>query len=122
MNKELSFSTNDITKSIFEKAFKDLPKGNLGKVLGPNVKIKSLYLNKDNRVYVDFSKELVSEMNAGSGYESMLLQSITNTLGTYYGVDKVYITIEGSPYTSGHIMMKKGEFFTVDLKNSVELK
>jgi len=122
VNKQLSFNTNDITKIIFEKAFKDLPKGNLGKVLGTNVKIKSLYLNKDNIVYVDFTKELVSEMNAGSGYESMILQSITNTLGTYYGVDKVYITIEGSPYTSGHFEMKKGEFFTVNFKNSVELK
>ena len=91
-------------------------------MLGPNVKIKSLYLNKDNTVYVDFTKELVSEMNAGSGYEGMILQCITNTLGAYYGVDKVYITIEGSPYSSGHIMMKKGEAFTVDYKNSVELK
>lgn len=121
VNKKLSFNTNDLTKSGLEKAFKELPKGNIAKVLGPNVKIKSLYLNKDNMVYVDFSKELVKEMNAGSGYESMILQSITNTLGNYYGVDKVYITIEGSPYASGHYMMEQGEFFKVDLKNSVEL-
>jgi len=122
VNKQLSFNTNDITKIIFEKAFKDLPKGDFGKVLGPSVKIKSLYLNKDNTVYVDFTKELVSEMNAGSGYEGLILQCITNTLGAYYGVDKVYITIENSPYSSGHILMKKGEAFTVDYKNSVELK
>jgi spore germination protein GerM len=122
INKQLSFNTNDITKVVFEKTFKELPKGNLGKVLSANAKIKSLYLNNDNMVYVDFSKEFVSEMNAGSGYESMILQSITNTLGTYYGVDKVYITVEGNPYSSGHIMMKKGEPFTVNLKNSVELK
>ena len=122
VNKQLSFKTNDITKMIFESAFKDSPKEDLGKVLGPNVKIKSLYLNKDNRVYVDFTKELISEMNAGSGYEGLILQSITNTLGAYYGVDSVYVTIEGSPYSSGHIMMKKGESFTVDYKNSVELK
>ena len=99
-----------------------MPKDDLGKVLGTNVKIRSLYLNKDNRVYIDFSKELLSEMNAGSGYESLILQSITNTIGTYYGVDKVYITVENSPYVSGHIVMKKGEFFTVNLTNSVELK
>ena len=122
VNKQLSFNTNDITKIIFEKAFKDLPKGNFGKVLGPNAKIKSLYLNKNNIVYVDFTSELVSEMNAGSGYESMILQCITNTLGAYYGVTKVYITVENSPYSSGHIMMKKGEAFTVNYKNSVELK
>ena len=122
MNKQLSFKTNDLTRIVFENAFKDLPKGDLAKVLGPNVKIKSLYLNKDNRVYIDFTKELLSEMNAGSGYESLILQSITNTIGTYYGVDKVYITIEDNPYVSGHIVMKKGEFFAVNLTNSVELK
>lgn len=122
VNKQLSFNTNDITKIIFENAFKDLPKGNVVKVLGPNVKIKSLYLNKDNRVYIDFTKEFLSEMNAGSSYESLILQSITNTIGTYYGVDKVYLTIEDKPYVSGHIEMKKGEFMTVNLSNSEELK
>ena len=122
VNKKLSFNTNDITKINFEKAFKDVPKGDFGKVLGPSVKIKSLYLNKDNVVYVDFTKEFLSEMNAGSGYEGMILQCITNTLGAYYGVDKVYITVENSPYSSGHIMMKKGEAFTVNYKDNVELK
>ncbi len=122
VNKQLTFNTNDLTKIIFEKAYKDLPKGDLGKVLGSNVKINSLYLNKDNMVYIDFTKELVSEMNAGSGFESMILQSITNTFGTYYGVDKVYLTVEGRPYTSGHFMMKKGEFLTVNINNTIELK
>lgn len=122
VDKQLVFNTNDITRTTIEEAFKEVPKDTLGKLLGPNVKINSLYLNKDNMVYIDFSKELVSEMNAGSGYESMILQSITNTIGTYYGVAKVYITVEGQPYVSGHIMLEKGKAFEVKLENSVELK
>lgn len=122
VDKQLTFKTNDITKAIFEQAFKDLPKGDVANVLGPNVKINSLYLNQDNRVYVDFSKEFVSEMNAGSSYESLILKSITNTLGGYYGVDKVHITIEGKPYESGHFALKKEEYFTVDFNNSEQLK
>ena len=123
IGKKLSFKTNDITKIVFEKAFKALPAGkNLARVLTPNAKIKSLYLNKDNAVYVDFSKEFLTEMNAGSGYESLILKSITNTLGVYYGVNKVHITVEGKPYASGHIELKKGEFFKVDLKNTFQLK
>lgn len=122
IKKDLSFNTNDITKMTFQKIFKEAPNKNLGKLLGPNGKINSLYLGKDNMVYVDFSKELVSEMNAGAEFEAMILQSITNTLGEYYGVNKVYITIENSPYSSGHILKKKGEYFTVNIKNSVELK
>ena len=123
VSKKLSFKTNDITRIIFEKAFKTMPAGkNLARVLSPNAKIKSLYLNKDNSLYVDFSKEFLTEMNAGSGYESLILKSITNTLGVYYGVNKVYLTVEGKPYASGHIEMKKGEFFKVDLKNTFQLK
>lgn len=100
--KQLSFKTNDITKQHFEKAFKELPNVNFAKVLGPDTKINSLYMNTDNMVYLDFSKEMISQMNAGSGYEAMILQSITNTIGSYYGVDKVYITVDGKPYSSGH--------------------
>jgi hypothetical protein len=122
VKKDLSFNTNDVTKIYFEKAFKESPKNELGKLLSPNAKIKSLYLSNNNIVFIDFSKEFVSEMNAGSGYEAMILQCITNTIGGYYGVNKVYITVEGQPYSSGHIVMKKGEAFTVNTKNSIELK
>ncbi|WP_228201978.1 GerMN domain-containing protein [Clostridium prolinivorans] len=121
IDKNLTFKTNDITKFAFEKAFKESPNASLGKPLSPNAKINSLYLNNDT-VYVDFNKNFITEMNAGSGYESLILQSIVNTLGGYYGVDKVYITIENKPYSSGHIEMKKGEVFKVDTKNLVKLK
>ncbi|MEQ8156842.1 MAG: GerMN domain-containing protein [Clostridiaceae bacterium] len=120
-DKKLSFKTNDITRTVFETNFKQSPNNNLGKLIGPDVKIKSLYLN-NNVVYVDFSKELVPQMNAGSGYEASILQSITNTLGGYYNVTEVYITIEDEPYSSGHIAMNKGETFKVNTSNCVELK
>lgn len=120
-DKKLTFKTNDITKQTFEKMFKEAASEELGKPLSANVKIKSLYLNNDT-VYVDFSKEFITEMNAGSGYEGLILQSIVNTLGGYYGLDRVYITVENQPYSSGHIEMKKGETFKVDTKNSVKVK
>ena len=49
--------------------------------------------------------------NAGSGIEEMILRSVVNTFGIYYGVEKLYLTIENEPYSSGHITMNKGEFF-----------
>jgi len=122
VNKEVSFKTNDISKSIIEKYLKESPNKELGNLIGAGVKINSLYLNDDSMVYIDFSKSFLTEMNAGSGYESMLLQCITNTLGNYYNADKVYITIENAPYSSGHIEMKKGEYFKVNYDNSAELK
>ena len=116
---QVSFNTNDITKLVFEKEFKN-EAAKHGRLIGENVKIKSLYLNQDGRVYVDFTKNLVAEMNAGAGYEAMILQSIVNTLGDYYEASEVYLTLEGEPYVSGHVEMKKGEFFKVDKSNVVE--
>ena len=120
-SKKISFDTNDVTREVFEKIFKEAPSESLGTLISPNTKIKSLYLNEDNMVYVDFSKGFIQEMNVGAGYESQILQCITNTLGDYYLVKKVYITVEGEPYSSGHILMKKGEPFIVDYKNTKEL-
>lgn len=120
LDQKLSFKTNDITKLTFEKQFKTAPKSDLMKLIGPNVKINTMYLNDDGMVYLDFSKELTSEMNLGASYEGMVLQSITNTVGGYYGVQKVYITIENQPYNSGHILKKKGEAFTVNTKGCVK--
>lgn len=122
ITRELSFRTNDITKKVFEDKYKELSSDRFNEVIGKNVKIKSLYLNKDNKVYVDFTKELTSEMNAGSGYEALILQSITNTLGEYYGRGQVYITVEGEPYSGGHIAMEKGEAFEVNLEGFEEAK
>lgn len=119
--KQFSFKTNDITKLAIEKAFKESPSNELIKLLGPDVKIKSLYLN-GNTVYVDFTKDFVTEMNTGSGIEQLILQCITNTLGEYYNASKVYITIDNKPYSSGNIIMKKGATFTVTTKNSIQIK
>lgn len=52
----------------------------------------------------------------------MILQSIVNTVGGYYGVEKVYLTVDENPYSSGHILMKVGESFSVNSKDIVELR
>ncbi len=59
-------------------------------------------------------------MNAGSSLETEILKSIVNTLGKFYDVEKVYITIEGAPYESGHFGIKPGESFQVDDSNIEE--
>ncbi len=111
--KQLSFATNDITKMTIQNMLKSFTEQGKANLMGKNVTINSLYLNDDNMVYVDFTKNFVTEMNAGSGYEGAILQSIVNTLGNYYGTNKVYITLDNEPYSSGHIVKGKGEYFEV---------
>lgn len=121
-NKDLSFKTNDITRQVLEIAYKEPVNNNLGKVFSNNTKINSLYLNKDNTVYIDLNSAFLNEMNAGSGYEQMILNSIANTFGKYYGSQKVILTIDNKPYQSGHIIMKKGEYIKVNYQDAIEVK
>ena len=124
-NKAFYFHTNDITKNALEKAYKEnVPSSkNLNPVFSKNTKINSLYLNNDGNLYLDLNQAFLTEMNAGSGIEAMILQSIVNTFGYYYGVEKVYLTIENEPYSSGHFSMDKGELFHVEpIEDAIQLQ
>jgi hypothetical protein len=112
----LSFRTGDVTSQVLQEAIsKEVEKESYLPLTSTNTKINTLELGYDNIVDVDFSEELVKEMNAGAGYETLILQSITNTLGNYYGVTEVSITVDGKPYESGHVLMKEGETFKVNM-------
>lgn len=114
--KTLNFHTNDNTGIIIENAVKkDAAKDTNLPLISSDTKINTLYLGKDKIVYIDLSKEFLEDMNVGAGFEALILQSITNTLGNYYGVQKVIITVDNKPYESGHVSMREGEAFTVDL-------
>ena len=112
VEKQVSFRTNDITRIKLAQAYRDALAGK-SKVLSKNTKIASLYLNRDGMVYIDLNRAFVTEMNAGSGYESLILQSVANTFGIYYGVERVYLTIDNKLYESGHIALKKGQYLKV---------
>ena len=115
LDRDIKFSTNGNIEKILENNFKNPQTDKLIPVISENTKINSIKLDRGNRIVrVDFSKELLTEMNAGSSLEMEILKSIVNTLGNYYGVEKVYISTEGTPYSSGHFAIKKDEYFTVD--------
>lgn len=85
--------------------------------LTENVQINHLYLGNDQIAHVDFSEELINDMNAGSGIEALLIQSLVNTIGALYQVDEVILTVEDAPYASGHIGLEEGQTMSVDLSN-----
>jgi hypothetical protein len=109
--KPVIFHTNDSTQEVLEEAYKN---DAVSPVLSPAAHINSLYLNSDGLVYLDMNQVFSSEMNAGSGYEGLILQSIANTFGNYFGAQRVVLTVTGEPYRSGHIVMKKGDYLEVD--------
>lgn len=126
VTKDVEFRTNDITRQVLETYYKDsytnsMKSLGIGNVLTANTKIRSLYLDKFDTVHIDFSGAFITEMSAGAYYETMLLTSLVNTFGSYYGRDKVILTIDGNNYSSGHIYLEKGEFLKPDYSKEAKL-
>ncbi|MDD2371478.1 MAG: GerMN domain-containing protein [Firmicutes bacterium] len=122
----VEFNTNDITRQVLESAYKakytdGMKNLNIGNVLTTNTKINSLYLDKYATVHIDLSGAFISEMSAGSYYETMLLHSIVSTFGSYYSADKVIPTIDGDNYSSGHIYLQNGEYLKADYSKAIKL-
>lgn len=112
---QVNFKTNDEAKDVIAETIKEL---SVYEILSTNTKINKLYFDeKKESVHIDLSKEFVTEMNAGAGFEGLVLQSIANTLGTYYGVQNVFLTVDGGPYESGHILLNEDEPLKVDYSN-----
>jgi sporulation and spore germination protein len=123
LNKTIDFRTNDNIKTVLENLFKEPQSDKLLAPISKDTSIKSIDLNRDTWVLnIDFSKELREDMNAGSSYELAVIDSIVNTLGDFYDVEKVYISVEGEPYESGHLQLLEGEYFEVDIEDIEELK
>lgn len=117
----ISFKTGDITRLLLQEELrKKAKKEDCLPLASTKTKINSMYLGSDNIAYIDFSEELITEMSVGSGYEAIILQCIANTVGKYYGTDRVYLTVEGRPYESGHISMLEGETIQVDMSRVKE--
>lgn len=117
----LSFKTNEATRLVLEKALRQKAlKESYLPIISTNTKINSMYRGRNDIAYLDFSQDIIKDMNVGSGYEEKILQCITNTVGNYYNVSKVYITVDGKLYESGHILMQKGQTFKVNMDNVIE--
>lgn len=120
-NKQLTFKTNSITDQVLEIGYKEALVDNVGAVFSANTKINSLKLNNDGKVELDLNSAFRTEMNAGSDYEGMILQSLANTFCRYYNAQELILTIDGKPYSSGHIEMQKGESIKADFEGAIEI-
>lgn len=114
----LTLSTNDPARVSLADALRGgVTEMENTPLLTENVDINFMYLDANNVVNIDFSEELISEMNAGSGTEMLILQSLVNTIGSYYNAEEIVLTVDNEPYSSGHIALEEGETLTVDYEN-----
>lgn len=116
-----------IVKSLIS-ALKEIPDGtSIDEVkdnimlLPKNIEVKSAKVNNDlDTLTVDFSSNISDGL--GSTAEKSLIHTIVNTLGYNLKVSNVEITINGEPYSSGHIIQEKGEAFPVNITNTIFLE
>lgn len=108
---ELEFGTNDSAEKVLAQALRTNVPENAVSVIGENAKINRLYFEQESSTArIDLSEEFVTEMNAGSYYESLILQCLANTLGNYAMSQKMALTIDGGVYESGHIVIEKEDY------------
>ncbi|NLT13779.1 MAG: GerMN domain-containing protein [Clostridiales bacterium] len=122
INQGLEFHTGDSILPQLEFALKTPPSGTeLGRVMTDGATIRSITFDRTSGVVtIDLNKQFVTEMNAGTTMEGMILSSIANTLGSYFQTDKVQLTLEGGPYESGHMLFNLGDFLPFNPEDAVE--
>ncbi len=97
-------------------------RGNDYYALDSRIQVASAKLDKDtDTLSVNFGSTFINNLGFGSGVESNILQCVVNSLGYNLGVSKVYITVNGEEYASGHIMLEKGTAFSVDYSNFTKM-
>lgn len=120
---KINFSTNQEVERLLEEAMKRPPKRKLRPLINEDTKINSIYLDRNLWLLkVDFSQELLAEDEEKSALDDKLLLGIVNTLGYYYDVDKLAITVEGIPIKEQSHLPREDGAFKVDLENIKEYK
>ena len=115
--------TGDNASNLLVDELKKSPNDEIPPSLSSEITLNSSNLDKDkSTITLDFSSNFVSAQNLGGGAESSIITAIANTFGDYFNVENVVITLDGKPYSSGHILMNDGEAFKVNLEDAIELK
>lgn len=121
VSNDIELKTGDNILTKFQEQFRQAPYSDLKALMSANTAILGIDFNSDTKlVTVNFSSKFISEMNAGSSLESMILDCVADTFGNYFGTNKVMITIEGQPYSSGAILFKSGEYMLADWSEVAE--
>lgn len=117
---KMSFSTNDEPEAILADAYKSNKPQNAENVLSESASINKFSFEPENGIVkLDMNEAFLQDMNAGSSYESMILQCLATTFGSYCYGENLSITIDGKPYESGHIVLDEGDYIQAEIQQEV---
>lgn len=111
VSQDVRFVPNMDMRKLFSEKLSTPPTNSTLIPLSSTVKIQDISLS-DQSVSVDFSSELVTQMDLSRQEEKLLLQALANTFGEYYQKNKVYITVEQENYESRYFFFLDDEYWT----------
>ena len=114
--RNVNYETNMDVAKFFEDNLKKYEEGHTP-VFSENVKINSMKRDyKTGLIQVDLSEDFITGMNAGAALESLILDSLTQTICRFYRADMMELKIDGKNYESGHISLGDGEYLEVEVQ------
>ena len=121
INKTIEIKNKAVATALVNE-LKKAPNDEVASAISTDISLISADVDEDKDcITLNFSPNFVKAQNLGGGAESSTLNAICNTFGDYFNVKNVIIKLEDKPYSSGHILMKDGEAFKVNLSNTAEL-
>ena len=121
INKSIKYTGDNIVPTLIDE-LKKSPNSDIPPSISNDIVLNSYNIDNDkSTITLDFSSNFASNQNLGSRAESNAITAICNTFGSYFNIENVIITLDGNPYSSGHIYMNEGEAFKVNLSDSIEL-
>lgn len=115
LDKEIEIETNTDIIRILESNMKNPKHEELLPCISKNTSINSIELDREKKIAkVDFTSEIINDMNSDNSMEVEKLKSVVNTIGNYYNVEGVYISVDGKPYNSDYFTLNEDEYFSVD--------
>jgi hypothetical protein len=99
--KTIEISTNSDLAAVFSQALRDSAQG-YADLLPADAKINSIRIDRAvGGLYLDLSQEFMNAANAAGDSEQIILQGMADTLGGFFDISKIHITIDGVDYKMG---------------------
>jgi hypothetical protein len=102
----IEFNTNDITEEVFTSAYQHIVSGDV-RVFSKNSSLNKLDMDMDRTLHIDMNKEFLNHTDMEAMHEGMILQSITNTFGRFFGTEQVRFTVDNEDYRSSNIKLRQ---------------
>jgi hypothetical protein len=120
-NRQIHHRTNEDPKEKLDSELKNYQSKNTETALfGQDTKINDVsILYNEGKVKVDFSSQLEMALTMAPDLEELYLQALVNTIGYYFNVSNVCITVDGEGY-QGSITMGADEYRTIEASINID--